>query len=87
MGVRGKATPRRCHGGTSRGASGFMPRHSDADRTTPDVSPDCIWDEETIKDIAVNQPLINYNRIRSPKGYGNRAELSNSIRKIAVCSW
>lgn len=87
MEVKWKATPRRWHGGTSHGANGFMPSSGDADRTTPDVSPDCSRDKETIKDITVNQPLINYNRIRSLKGYGNRSELSNSIRKIAVCSW
>lgn len=68
-------------------ASGFMPSHSNTDRTTPDVSPGCSRDKDTIKDITVNQPLINYNRIRSLKGFGNRSELCNSIRKIAVCSW
>jgi len=87
MRVKWKATSRSWHGGTSRGPGGFMPSSGDADPTTPAVSPDCSRDKETIKDTTVNQPLINYNRIRSLKGYGNRSELSNSNRKIAVCSW
>lgn len=87
VGVKWKATPRRRRGGTFHRASGFTPSHGDANHPTPDISPDCSRDKETIKDITVNQPLINYNRIRSPKGHGNRSELSNSVRKIAVCSW